>query len=393
MATLMARPQMQGPGPMPQEQVQDFSSLMTSASSLPVLGMDPDGKNRTQVFLKLSVSRIWGINQKQQNFKIKFSTQWAWRDCRMLFASTTEGLDVILGNMNPYWDSFWKMSMLVEEQEDHIEIGNDVERMWFAPDGLVVHSKNHLHTVACKFNFEEMPYDQQTCRISITNPFYHNGNLQLRWQPAGDHSHPDGALEHTVTLSNSEWEIPGVTEWVIGNSTRRVWLAGKKLYLSELYAEFTIRRKSYYLLTSYVIPTVIFWLMSYAGLWVDPAAVPGRLSMGLIPVLMLINKHNALKAALPPIAQGTRLENFMTFTLIMAALMLVEYCIVNYVQVQMRSMAARKAEDEAIGKRPSKADRCYHRSVLFVHRWLEFHARWLFVLAWGTGAVFFIGVE
>ncbi len=66
-----------------------------------------------------------------------------------------------------------------------------------------------------------------------------------------------------------------------------------------VYAEFHFDRKfEYYLLQTY-FPSMLVVMLSWVSFWIDPAAVPARISLGLLTVLTMTTQTSVLNSRLP----------------------------------------------------------------------------------------------
>jgi len=347
----------------------------------------PPARGAVTVGAHMEVMRIWAINQKLQSFKIKFQLVLEWRDCRLQWADTGPS-KLIINDENEYFSKFWHPRTEVEEQESSVLGMARQEFMWF-PHGGVVNTQLHGADLHCAFDFSELPFDVHNCSVTIVIPQYTSNELDLRW----DHKPGEGpeVAVSTAALSNSEWDFNDISEWTVENVNITHDRGSLQLVHAAIRLTFTITRKSQYQIQSQVVPSVIYWLLSYAGLWVEASAVPGRAALGALPVLMLANKINAVKASMPPIAYSTRLDRFMTATLILAGLIMLEFCVVNSCSRLAKSMAGEEAkakaalEDGGDGAASAKRTdtwrwRALHRTAALGRDWLDVHSRWVFLL-------------
>ena len=66
-----------------------------------------------------------------------------------------------------------------------------------------------------------------------------------------------------------------------------------------VFAEFHFDRKfEYYLLQTY-FPSMLVVMLSWVSFWIDPAAVPARISLGLLTVLTMTTQTSVLNSRLP----------------------------------------------------------------------------------------------
>merc|ERR1712217_184433 len=98
------------------------------------------------------------------------------------------------------------------------------------------------------------------------------------------------------------------------------------------------------MLKTFVIPPVIFYIISWVGMWLDPGAVPERVGMAVIPVLAQGNLMSAFSASIPPISYATRLDSFLILTLIMVAVHTAEFGVVDFSIRRWKVLGARQEE-------------------------------------------------
>lgn len=71
---------------------------------------------------------------------------------------------------------------------------------------------------------------------------------------------------------------------------------------SGLLIKFSLRRQNgYHVLQTYV-PTILIVSISWVSFWLDPNAVPGRVSLGVTTLLTLTTLASGIRASLPPVS-------------------------------------------------------------------------------------------
>merc|ERR1712107_453748 len=121
-----------------------------------------------------------------------------------------------------------------------------------------------------------MPFDEQTCRFTLRTENVGTPSLGLQWLPNG--------VSLAENLSTAEWAV--AKDWKLEASGINVHAFAS--------ATFQLSRKSYYSVTNYIVPTMLYWVASWLGLWISPDAVPARAAIRIIPVLTVTNKMNSL---------------------------------------------------------------------------------------------------
>lgn len=355
--------------------------------------------------LGVHVLRMWEFDQKHQRFTMKTKMDWMWQDCRLQHAYPEM---LTLGDEHILFPNFWRPAVELKEHEHKAETDHKRETLRILNDGVTILTQLRTDSLHCSFDFRDMPFDTQHCKITISLPNFQSHELELLWD-----EDPATALV-LEPLSSAEWTIAPRNEWRISNTTFNAsYPSGTDVPINALVIDFALHRQSYFLCISYIMPAVVYWLCSYAGLWVDRAAVPGRVALGLIPLLTLNNKWSGMKAILPPINSGTRLENFMIFTFLITMLQMLEFCAVNWASTHVRWNAGRPkkasvsedcdsvvpldvacAEPRSAGSVRKlveyKVDRVDRILAVWICGNLDVHSRWVFMLVYVVGVLYFI---
>lgn len=306
-----------------------ITDLLNSPESKEVMEGKPLG-----LHLHLHIERISAINQKAQNFKMQFELRWIWRDCRTLFncsnTITTVDDDAAFGR---FWRPRWSIPEMEDEEYHMIR-----KEFAFFGNGLSTLRESHVGTFRCSFEFTNMPFDVQKCKLRFKVPGTTSDQLSLNW------------VEVTSDkLSNSEWTISQGSSWSTSHTLERTPKTSysEQSSFSQLTAELTLTRDPGYLLSNFVSQITLFYILSYIGLWLDFNAVPARVAAGVIPALTTSNKMNALAAILPPISYSTRLSSLMSMSLHLIVIHFVEYGMVHWAvkTIKARNEKKKTAED------------------------------------------------
>jgi hypothetical protein len=91
-----------------------------------------------------------------------------------------------------------------------------------------------------------------------------------------------------------------------------------------------IKRDPYFYMVYYIVPSVIFVILSYCSFWIDQESVTARCSLAITTVLITINFSNGINTILPPFEYPVWLETYFTGILIFTCFSMLEYAIVNF---------------------------------------------------------------
>eukprot|EP00928_Gymnodinium_smaydae_P090068 TRINITY_DN73921_c0_g1_i1.p1 TRINITY_DN73921_c0_g1~~TRINITY_DN73921_c0_g1_i1.p1 ORF type:complete len:470 (-),score=54.07 TRINITY_DN73921_c0_g1_i1:258-1667(-) len=349
--------------------------------------------NPQTVALSLKILRLSDFSQRMQTFDMHYSLTWYWRDCRLL----TSCMMVTVSDQSPEFSMFWTPPSRIKEQIRD-ETSMVKKRLQLFGHGWASLQEEHVSTFRCSFNFADLPFDTQTCKLTFLFPGEPDTSFRLDWNPI----YP--ALESS-DLSDGEWDIDQSVNWRRGSGSEEFTYFMGKGNSSVLTAEFKIRRRSRNMLQTYVTASVLFYLLSWIGLWIDPAAVPARAAIGIITVLVIANRQSALSSDLPPIGYSTRLDSFVSLSLFMLVVHMLEYGVVHYsgrhykrlLEGRKRLQEAVDLEDKytdnkdthsfAIVAWPTFSERIVFRIAQFAHLSLEVHMRWLSLLVYLVAGV------
>lgn len=331
--------------------------------------------NPLKLYLHLHINRISAINQKAQNFKMQYKLKWVWRDCRTLFNCSES---VTVNDEHAAFRSFWQPRWDVPEMEEE-EYHMIKKEFDFIGNGMSMMSESRVGTFRCSFEFKDLPFDKQKCKLHFNVPGSKSDKLTLHWLEVSSDE-----------LTNAEWKISNGPDWLESESIetdRATNYDRRSRSYSQLTAEFTLKRDSGFLLNNFLVPVVLFYLLSYIGLWLDINAVPARVAAGVIPVLTTSNKMNSLASVLPPISYPTRLGRLMYLNLFLITIHFVEYGMVHWASKKFKAMNEKKKVDDDVKNMAAEdgetivlpeeplLQRIEKNVVILIHRYLEFTMR------------------
>jgi len=332
-----------------------------------------------EIVMRLHVLRISEISQKTQTYKMHYTIKWVWRDCRLLMNC----MYINLNDDNDLFTSFWKPRVRISEREDN-SAEMKVERHMLMGHGWDKFTEEHVSHFRCSFDFTDMPYDEQDCKLTFFLPDEPSWFITLSWNGL------DGE-----ELTNAEWELTQPREWTLDHQLAELDHVTGETTSSQLVAGFKLRRRPAFLVNNYLVHASMFYLLSWVGLWIDVGAVPARAAVGVIPVLVTSNKMSALSASIPPISYSTRLADFMQLTLAMITMHMLEYGVVHFATRRHKLLSERVKKSEQVMQDNTEADRSREPSRLIqmeiavmncITRYLEMAARVLSPLIYAVAA-------
>ena len=174
---------------------------------------------------------------------------------------------------------YWEKSIEVKVPPAGELIDNGAGQSFtISPDGTVFWSSQTTFILACKMDLTRLPFDTQTCTYTMGVYAETAAEVNLVWRPG----HP--AIEN--------WNTTCVTAFVVSNLTQSSQTAR---YVESSYtyavAAVSFTRDPQPLIMSYFIPAVFLVCISMLGFFIDPAATPARVALGIITILAVVSQY------------------------------------------------------------------------------------------------------
>ena len=176
---------------------------------------------------------------------------------------------------------------------------------------MLMYSHKVKVAVKCNMNFEDFPFDSQTCKFLMKSL---RGQENLFWEKA------------SVNWSPSKLFHPEFHVWVDQFNNTSVPEGKKSVPVSGFY--FIMLRKPTPFIYSYFAPCTLLVITSWISFAVKYEAVPGRLGLLLTLLLMMINLSNTVSRTIPKSDRMCPLILWIVMSIIFVTLALLEYLII-----------------------------------------------------------------
>merc|ERR1712088_1077846 len=103
------------------------------------------------------------------------------------------------------------------------------------------------------------------------------------------------------------------------------------------------RKVNYHLINSY-IPSCLFVTVAWLSLFVNPEAIPGRISMVMMTLLALMAMFSGIRQSTPKVSYVSMLDIWMVMCIVFIFLCLVEFTIVTTFLRRNEKRIAQKVE-------------------------------------------------
>lgn len=107
------------------------------------------------------------------------------------------------------------------------------------------------------------------------------------------------------------------------------------------------REFSYYLIQIY-IPCIMLVIVSWVSFWLDPNAIPARVSLGVTTLLTMATQISGINASLPPVSYTKAIDVWTGVCLTFVFGALLEFALVNYAsRADAHRAAFKKKQDQS----------------------------------------------
>lgn len=201
-------------------------------------------------------------------------------------------------------------------------------------DGAVLYSIRISLVLACPMDLKYYPLDKQNCTIEMASYGYLDSDLQFIWK------------EKNPVQINQPLTLPRFTLETFNTAfcTSRTATGAYSCLRVDLIFK---REFSYYLIQIY-IPCCMLVIVSWVSFWLDPNAIPARVSLGVTTLLTMATQISGINASLPPVSYTKAIDVWTGVCLTFVFGALLEFALVNYASrsdAHARVIQARREEE------------------------------------------------
>ncbi|KAI1289769.1 Glutamate-gated chloride channel [Halotydeus destructor] len=284
------------------------------------------------VRVNLYVRSISRIDDVIMEYAIQITFREQWTDDRLVY-DDMNGRIRFLTLTDP--SKIWKPDLFFSnEKEGHfhdIIMPNVLLRIH--PDGSVLYSIRISLVLACPMDLKYYPLDKQTCMIQMASYGYTTEDLVFLWKE-GD------PVQITKTLHLPRFTLQKFrTNYCTSRTNTGEY--------SCLKVELIFKREfSYYLIQIY-IPCCMLVIVSWVSFWLDPNAIPARVSLGVTTLLTMATQISGINASLPPVSYTKAIDVWTGSCLTFVFGALLEFALVNYASRSDAHRAVQKKQQAA----------------------------------------------
>lgn len=280
-------------------------------------GIRPDfGGSPVTIRVNMHIKSMGSVSETDQEYVMDCYFRQSWYDRRLEFSFP--GLD----EFSLSWlflDRVWKPdTFFLNGKKSHlhrITVPNKFLRL--RSDGFLMYSMRLTIKARCPMHLRKFPLDSQSCPLLIGSYGYRTNDLVYEW----DKVRPV-VVEDNVELS--QYELVNVTTEKLAKFVREAD------EYSVIRAEFHLRRNIGYFVLQLYVPCGLIVSCSWVSFWIDPAAVPARVQLGVTTVLSMTTIGFGGRAQMPRVSYATALDSFVIICFSFVFAVMIEYAAINF---------------------------------------------------------------
>ncbi|CAL8078483.1 unnamed protein product [Calicophoron daubneyi] len=296
------------------------------------------------VDVNLFVYSFSSISVVDMDYTIDFLLRQRWMDERLKFIAMN---DTKMTPISYLRDQLWLPDLFFRNAKDgflhKITLPNYL--IWIDPQGVITFSQKLSIKASCHMTLWNFPMDTQICKISIGSYGYAKEDLEFRWWSQEEYSplrnstkkpSPRKPIEMRSGLEINEFTL---TSYGAFYCSIEYSSTGS---FSCLEVEFQLQRRfGFYLIYAY-LPSMLVVSIAWVSFLLDPSAVPGRVSIGLLCVLALITQSAAILTQLPRVSYIKAMDIWVFVCLAFVVSSLLEFAAANTVSRKTRGVESEK---------------------------------------------------
>ncbi|XP_069679065.1 gamma-aminobutyric acid receptor subunit alpha-2-like isoform X2 [Periplaneta americana] len=184
-------------------------------------------------------------------------------------------------------------------------------------DGFLTYSMRLTVKASCPMHLRKFPLDSQSCPLLIGSYGYRISDVIYEWD--------ETAVKVEKNVELSQYELVKIS---IANCPR--FVRGVEEF-SMIKADFHMRRNIGYFVLQLYVPCGLIVCCSWVSFWIDPDAVPARVSLGVTTVLSMTTMGFGGRAQMPRVSYATALDSFVIICFSFVFAVMIEYAAINFI--------------------------------------------------------------
>ncbi|KAJ9594387.1 hypothetical protein L9F63_014177, partial [Diploptera punctata] len=270
------------------------------------------------ITVNLHIKSMGPVSETDQKYVMDCYFRQTWYDRRLVF--NLPGLE----EFSLSWlflDRVWKPDTFFlngkKSYLHRITVPNKFLRLRF--DGFLTYSMRLTVEASCPMHLRKFPLDSQSCPLLIGSYGYRKNDVLYKWDEIRDVKVEDNVELSQYELVNFTTEhYPTIMRGSGSNISAQILLT------------FHMRRNIGYFVLQLYVPCGLIVCCSWVSFWIDPDAVPARVSLGVMTVLSMTTMGFGGRAQMPRVSYATALDSFVIICFSFVFAVMIEYAAINF---------------------------------------------------------------
>ncbi|KAF6216470.1 hypothetical protein GE061_000812 [Apolygus lucorum] len=300
----------------------------------------------TDVFARMYVYFIGSVEAQNLKFTAQILIKYRWKDERLQHTGPP------MNGEESLRDKLWTPHLYLVNEHSSKIMGSGKEDILvsISPDGTVLYSSRLRVTLVCLMDLAKFPFDNQFCPLELESWNYNTTQLNLHWEK-------DTPILIDSKIQLTEYSIAGLSTNETSNSysvfphsnndTTNSKFSDK---YSCLTVNFHLQREVGHYIMDYYVPSILLVVVSWVSFWLDPNAVPGRITLGTSTMLTFITLSRNIASSLPKVSYIKATEYWFIMCTGFIFGSLVEFAFVNTIWRRRKTVELKKKNTRHILK-------------------------------------------
>lgn len=285
----------------------------------------------TTVSVQLSIFNMYSVSATAMEYSIDCVLRQWWIDERLNYTRYNTTLDKLEVDEKSV-DRVWKPDLYFvnEKRGSFHSITNRNRAIFIYRNGTVIYSIRIALALQCTMLLQFFPFDTQTCSLKLQSFGYTGNVVDVDWVSRHD------------AVEIRELEMPQFTlsKEVILSDFFEEYMTGR---FASIKADLQLERKIGYYILQVIIPSILLVVLSWISFWIDPQAVPARVSLSVTCILTMTTQSSGVRQTLPPVSYVKAIDVWMLVCLVFVFAALLEFAYVNVLTRKLKRDCSSKS--------------------------------------------------
>ncbi|XP_078575169.1 gamma-aminobutyric acid receptor subunit beta-1-like [Branchiostoma floridae x Branchiostoma japonicum] len=280
----------------------------------------------------MSIASIDQVSEVNMDYMVTIFLRQYWQDNRLAFEGTNANL-TLDGRLS---DRLWVPDLFIPNSKQaflhKVTVDNKLLRLH--PDGTVLYGQRITAKVACTMDLRNYPLDEQNCTLQYESYGYTTQDVLFLWKDG------NASIHGLEDIEIAQFDIGGFTT----SENHGYYETGE---YPRLTFSFRLHRNVVFIILQTYLPAILLVISSWVSFFINPEAVPARVTLGITTVLTMTTLSSAAKESLPKISYIKAIDVYLAMCFFFVFAALLEYAIVNFSSVGIaKKQASQRGQQE-----------------------------------------------